>query len=197
MKTTCDKVDAGILRDRVGVLRLQLDEISNSYEWTRIRSIAAEAEVSGKSNLFSRVGIGARDVVFTVRHRDDLTCADALSWRGPAGWEHCFITEITPLDRLFDRVRCARVRLVDCVAEANHTPHGPEFPAVLTEKYVGHEQLEPLAVNVITYVLVTPKAVELKRGSIVEVGGVPYEVQVGHLLDEWKNEFEIVRTVDL
>lgn len=53
------------------------------------------------------------------------------------------------------------------------------FPAVLTEKYLKHEQLEPYAINLITYVLVTPPSVELKRGGLVQVDGTAYEVQLG------------------
>lgn len=195
MRTTAQKIDAGQLRDLVEVLRL--DQVEQGYLWTPIGSIRAEATLSDKSNYFARSGVGARDVGFVLRHRPALSLDNALRWRGPQGWEHCMITSITPIDRLYDSVRCARVRLRDCLAEANHTPPGPRFPGVLAEKYVRHEQLDPLAVNIITYVLVTPKAVELKRGSIVTVDGVAYEVQVGHLLDEWKNEFEIMKVVDL
>ena len=54
-----------------------------------------------------------------------------------------------------------------------------------------------MAVNTLTYVLVTPKAAALEPGSLAEVDGVPYEVQVAHTLDRWKNEYEIVRVVDL
>ena len=43
----------------------------------------------------------------------------------------------------------------------------------------------------------TPKAVELKRGSIVEAGGEPYHVLLGHYLDAFKNEYEIVRVIEL
>lgn len=199
MQTTCDKIDAGALRDRVCLLALGYDEEHRRWSWEPVLGcfLRVSAELSEKTNLFSKVGIGARDVSFVLRHWNDLSPANALSWDGPGGWEHCFITAVEPIDRLYDRVRCARVSLADCIAEANHEPTGPQFPGILTEKYVGHEQLDPLAVNIITYVLVTPKAVELKRGSIVEVDGVPYEVLTGHLLDQWKNEFEIGRTVDL
>ena len=68
---------------------------------------------------------------------------------------------------------------------------------MLTEKYVRYEQPDPYAVNRLTYVLVTPKAVVLQRGGLVTVNGVNYEVQTAHTLDQWKNEYEVFRTDDL
>ena len=41
------------------------------------------------------------------------------------------------------------------------------------------------------------QAAALEPGSLAEVDGVPYEVQVAHTLDRWKTEYEIVRVVDL
>lgn len=190
-------IDAGSLRDRLIILKFTFFPEENEWRWVEAHASAGKAQLSEKKNLFSAVGIGARDVSFTVRHRADLTLANAIRWKGPEGWEHCFIASILPLDRRYDTVRCARVELARCLAEANHAPTGAYFPGVLAEKYVGHEQLDPLAVNTTTYVLVTPKAVELKRGSIVEVDGTPYQVLLGHYLDGWKNEFEIGRTEDL
>ena len=197
MLTTEGKVDTGALRERLRLLRLSYNDHADAWSWENLRGLRAAAEVSERANLFSKVGIGAQGVTFTLRNVPDLTLADAFLWYGPGGWEHCFITLIEPADRLFIRVRCARVRTCACRALVEREKPGVWFPGVLTEKYVGHEQLDPLAINVICYVLVTPKAVELKRGSLVSVDGTPYEVQVGHLLDPWKNEFEIVRTVDL
>ena len=84
--------------------------------------------------------------------------------------------------------------LAQCRAEAGN---GAIFPAVLTEKHLKWEQPEPYSINRITYVLVTPKAVTLTRGKLVEVNGVNYEVQLAHVLDSYKNEYEIVRTEDL
>lgn len=57
-----------------------------------------------------------------------------------------------------------------------------------------HEQLEPMARNTICYVLVTPKAIALTSGSLVEIAETPYEVLLAHDLDPYKNEYEIKRT---
>ena len=38
---------------------------------------------------------------------------------------------------------------------------------------------------------------DVEEGRLVEVAGTPYEVQIAHRLDRYKNEFEIVRKADL
>ena len=68
---------------------------------------------------------------------------------------------------------------------------------MLTEKHLKWEQPEPYSINRITYVLVTPKAIRLQRGGLVGVDGTNYEVQLAHVLDPWKNEYEIMRREDL
>lgn len=190
-------IDAGALRERLRVLALRHDAEANAYRWETAWPTRASAVLSEKRNLFSSAGVGARDVTFTLRRRDELTLRHAVAWYARGGWEHCFITAITPVNRLYDAVRCARVSVADCLAEANHTPTGPRFPGILTEKYVSHDSPDLHDINTTCYVLVTPKAVELAKGSIALVGGVPYHVLLGHYLDGFKNEFEIVREVDL
>ena len=190
-------IDAGALRERLRVLELRHDAEANAWRWETAWNTRASAALSEKRNLFSGVGVGARDVAFTLRRRDELTPHNAILWYGRGGWEHCFITAISPIDRLYDAVRCARVEILDCLAEANHAPTGARFPGVLTEKYVSHDSPDLHDINTTCHVLVTPKQIEMKRGSIVEVGGEPYHVMLGHYLDGFKNEYEIVREVDL
>ena len=48
----------------------------------------------------------------------------------------------------------------------------------------------------VTLVLVTPKQVQVDAGKLIEVQGKPYKVAVCHMLDEYKNEYEIIRTED-
>lgn len=190
-------IDAGALRERLRVLELRHDAEANVYRWETAWETRASAALSEKRNIFSSAGVGARDVTFTLRRRDGLTLHNAIAWHSRGGWEHCFITAITPVNRLYDAVRCARVELADCLAEANYTPTGPRFPGILTEKYVSHASPDLHDTNITCYVLVTPKEIELTKGSIVEIGGVPWHVLLGHYLDGFKNEFEIVREADL
>lgn len=184
-------LDAGRLSERLEVLELQETE-KNTWAWVPIRRIWAKVEQTTKTNLFSKVGVGARDAAVVIR-RQPLTIHQALRWKG----QHLFLTAITKRDRMYLDVQAAFVALADCQTNADEGASGVRFPGVLTEKYLKWEQPEPYSLNLLTYVLVTPKAIQLQRGGLVAVSGVNYEVQVAHTLDEYKNEYEIVRTEDL
>lgn len=190
-------INAGDLKERIQVMKLEYDEDKNEWTWNLSHKSRCKADLGERKNLFSEVGIGARDVTFTVRHRADLTLMNAISWFNHGTWEHCFISSIIPLNGLYDQVHCARVETVRCLAEANHDPTGSYFPGVLTEKYIRYEDFDPYSGNLTVHVLVTPKNITLKRGSLVDVAGTPYKVLLGHTLDVWKNEYEIALNEDL
>lgn len=179
-------VAAGDFDQRLAVLNLARE--GQAYRWRRSRLTWAKAELSTRSNVYSVHGIGAAGVTFTMR-RQPLELGNALLWCG----QHCMITAIRPLGRLHLTVEAALVVVSDCADKYTDTT----FPAILTEKYLGHQQLEPQAVNTMRYVLVTPKTIELTPGRLVEVDGKRWPIQVAHLQDPWKNEYELERTVDL
>lgn len=54
-----------------------------------------------------------------------------------------------------------------------------------------------MSVNELGLVLVVPKAVTLRPGSLVEARDAAWEVLVPHELDPYKNEYEIGKRVDL
>lgn len=54
-----------------------------------------------------------------------------------------------------------------------------------------------MSVNELGLVLVVPKAITLRPGYLVEVRGAAWEVLVPHELDQYKNEYEIGRRLDL
>ena len=105
-------------------------------------------------------------------------------------------------------VETAKIEPVPCVQFSNETildqlnrPVDEQkpvltFPGMLVEKYLrsntetGHDEGE------VTLVLVTPKQVQVDAGKLIEVQGKPYKVAVCHMLDEYKNEYEIIRTED-
>lgn len=180
------RIDAGRLDQRLVVLSLVQE--GKAYRWECTRLTWARAELSQKTNVYSVHGIGAAGVSFTLR-RQEIGLGNALLWRG----QHGMITAIRPLGRLHLTVEAALVVPSQC--EDKYT--GTTFPAIMTEKYLGHQQLEPQAINVLRHVLVTPKAIELTPGRLVEVDGTPWPIQVAHLLDPAKNEYELERTVDL
>ena len=171
---------------RVEVLGLQKNGLT--YDWEPTTVIWAKAALTNKRNNFSVHGIGAAGVTFIIR-RHPLTLDRAVRWNG----QHCFITSILPIDYGHLSVEAALVEVSQC--EDRYT--GTRFPAIMTEKYLAHQQLDPMAINTLRHVLVTPKCIQLEPGKLVEVDGVSWPIQVAHLLDPHKNEYELERTVDL
>lgn len=170
--------------------KLRLETTPEEIVWRESDGIWAKAERRSGGNIFSSVGLSAESWTFTIRAQD-LTTADALR----LGLQHHFITSIEEELPGFFTVQTARVNIVQCQADLRDG--GLRFPAALTEKYIRHDQQLPPAVNTSCFVLVTPKQVDLKEGSLVDVAGEAYCVQIGHRLDAVKNEFEIVRARDL
>lgn len=190
MTRTDSGVEVGRLRDRVEVLSLlkTSGEDGTAYTWEQVRRTWAQAELSGRTNVYSVHGIGAAGVKFVLRRQPlDLDCA--LRWKD----QHCLITAIRPLGRLYLTVEAALVVLSQC----RDPKTGDTFPAVMTERYAGHQQLEPMAQGLHQRVLVTPKAVRLTPGPLVEVDGVLWPVITPYELDPHKNEYGLERTVDL
>ena len=173
---------------------MELKNSDDGWSWSERRKAWAAVEQFDKRVIFSSAGAAANStVIFTIR-RQEISMHNAIEWQG----QHYFITSIIPTaDRGHLTVTAAPVVVVNCTADANKIPKGKTFPAALTEKYVRHEQLEPMAVSSICYVLVTPKAVSLQPGSLVDVAGMPYVVFAAHQLDPFKNEYEVMRKADL
>ena len=200
-------IDAGRLSERLEVLELRETE-PGILAWETAGRIWAQAVPSGKTNLFSRVGIGARDVQLILR-RQALTLHNALGWRG----QHLFLSTIVPRGRGHLEVSAALVEPVQCVAQPWHNEKGSgnraervndppvTFPGILTEKYIRYQPGESYAKTSSVYVLVTPKLVGLREGVLVTVQAGPaagvYHVQVRHVLDEFKNEYEIAFSRDI
>lgn len=177
----------GEFRDRLTLLRLQSSP--DAVTWEPVNRPWAKTERQNSGSIFSKVGLSAEGWDFIIR-KQEITVNDAFLFGG----KHHFITAIIPEFPGFLQVKTARVKIVQCQADPVNA--GVRFPAALTEKYIRHEQHMPNAVNTTCFVLVTPKVVDLDEGALVDVDGTAYEVQVGHRLDEFKNEFEIVRKAD-
>ena len=183
----------GRLDERVEVLELRdlragAGAEAPAWEWETVRRTWASFELSTRPNVSSVHGLGAAGVSFTMR-RQGLTLDSALRWRG----QHCLITAIRPLGRLYLTVEAALVVPSRC----RNPRTGESFPAVMTEEYVRHQQLEPMAVNEHRRALVTPKAVRLAAGPLVEVDGVEWPVLTAYELDPHRNEYILGREVDL
>ena len=81
-----DYIDAGKLNQPVQVLELR-ETAPGVWEWVPARRTWASITLQPKTNLFSKVGIGARNAAVIVR-RQPLTLHHALRW----GDTHLFLT---------------------------------------------------------------------------------------------------------
>lgn len=194
-------IDAGALDQTVRVLELT-EGPAGTWTWRPVRPARARVELTTKSNLFSRVGIGARGAELVLRAQP-LTLHQALLW----GEQHLFLTAILPEGRLHLRVQAALVRPVSCTAtrqedtvgEAGRPIHGETmrvtFPGVLAERYVRYEREETHDESDVSYVLVTGRPIALRPGDLVRVAEGPaagaYHVTASHVLDRYKREYEI------
>ena len=100
------------------------------------------------------------------------------------------------------RVECKAFRQGEEILDEHNRPQETEevfltFPAVITEKYLKYAQDEVHGENDLTFVLVTPKEIQLIPGDLVEISGDFYNVRICHTLDEYKNEYEIQREKDV
>lgn len=200
-------IDAGELREHITILKFQ--EISSgNWGWVPLSRRKASVEQGNGKNLFSSVGIGARDVKIILR-RQELSPHQAILWKG----QHIFISSVLPKGRQHIEVSAAMVAVVQCKGETFKSKLGPgnrpirekdgeiRFPGILTEKYVGYEREASHATASVTYVLVTPKVVKLSEGDLVTISegnssGV-YNIQKSHRLDDYKNEYEIAFSHDV
>lgn len=202
-----EHIDAGKLDKPAQVLELR-ETTAGIWEWVPLRRAWANITFQAKSNLFSQVGVGARDAAIVIR-RQPLTLYNALR----LGEQHLFLTSITDRGRghldvdaaVVEPVSCTATRTEDTVGENARPVTGETmrltFPGVLTEKYARYEREETHAENETSYVLVTPKPIALKAGDLVTVQEGPakgrYHVTVCHVLDAYKNEYEIMFSGDV
>ena len=176
-----------------------------AWVWAPVRRTWARVELSGKRNIFSQTGFGARDAVLTMR-RQELTLHNALE----VGGAHILPTSITRLGRNFLEVHGAVCRISRLTArpqagtgrDALNRPVAEErpafsFPGVLTELYAGQEREEIAYTGEHRLTLVAPKAVALRAGDLVEHAGAPVWV-VRRVLDleEYYNEYVLERKVE-
>ena len=183
-------INAGKLNQKVTLL--ELTQTESGWEWSSKGTRYASVIPGTGKTLFSSVGIGANTLEIKMRSCP-ISLHNAFLWRN----EHCFISELRPDPESNGHliVRAATVAVSQCAFSP--ADGGKQFPAVLTEKYLKHEQDMPMARNVLTYVLVTPKPIELKPGRLVQVGDEVCHILTAHTLDPYKNEYEIQRECDL
>jgi hypothetical protein len=192
----------GALNDEIELLRLTVS--GDVYKWVVSDTVFAKAERVKGNNIFSSVGLGAKTVKLTLR-ACDISLHNAARWNS----RHCLITDIVQLDReylvltaaLIEPVPCSITRQASRLNELNRLVFVDNsvlsFPACITEKYLGHTQGEPQVTLEQRLVLITPKPVKLSAGELVSVGSLgTFNILLPHELDEYKNEYEIIRKAE-
>ena len=199
-------INPGEMKDKIIILTLNSTSVDSqtSFAWNSGISVWSKTESLEKRNFFSSVGMGVKSIKFSMR-KCNLSLHNALLW----GERHCFITNIVEIDRKYFEVTVALIEPKQCSVtrtkvtknELNRPVLCPDstitFPGYLVEKYLGYKQETPHAVNETMYVLVTPKAIELEAGDLVNIDEETYNVRVLHTLDEFKNEYEIALKKDV
>lgn len=176
-------MDAGIFKDRVQLLEYD----AQAGQWIKAREIWCQARREGKANLFSKIGVGAEGWRFTMR-RQQITLHNALF----AGGYHHVITSIEGQERMYAIVCAARVRLT----QVSRGPELGSFPAVLSEKWAGYSADAAKSTSEDRLVMTTPKAERAAVNDVLTIDGEYWYVELAHELDEYKNEYEIVRKRD-
>lgn len=196
-------IRAGELRERVTILTLTEKPDGSGWMWQEGKTTWARVIKTGKRSLFSSVGTSREEWAVAMR-RQPLTLFQALRWRG----KFLFLSDFTYPTRGHIEASTAMVEPVICSVrrtkveknELNNpslaTETDMDFPACLTERYERFSQGDTYAKTTRAYIAVCPKAISLRTGEVVTVGGDKFRVQVGYELSEYKNEYEIVREMD-
>ena len=112
-------IGAGRLDQPLEVLELR-ETAEQTWEWVTIRRAWAQVEQTNKTNLFSKVGVGARDAAIVLRTQP-LTLHHTLRWKG----QHLFLTAITKNDRMHLNVQGAMVTPRYLHSQGIHHHSGP------------------------------------------------------------------------
>ena len=93
-----EAVEVGRLNERLEVLELRdtAQEGASAWAWETVRRTWAAYELAARPSVYSVRRLGSAGVRFILR-RQGISLDSALWWRG----QHCFITAIRPLERLY------------------------------------------------------------------------------------------------
>lgn len=176
------------------------------WKWVPVRRIQAHIDLQQKTNLFSKIGVGARDAAIVI-WQQELTLHNAIR----QGETHFFLTSITERNRNQLDVRAALCEPVTLTAKPKARAGrdslnrpivvqqpGFTFPGILTELYRQNAPDEIYRRETLQRVLVTPKAIRLRAGDLVQLGTeLPYTIRQVMDLDPYKNEYVIERQEDV
>lgn len=195
---TADKLDK-----RVSVL--QLTKNGSTWSFETFHETRACIELLRQRNIFSASAASADSYKLTMR-RQTVTPFHSLLWEDKR-------LLITAVDDYSDRhtVTATAAAVMPVTVTRKMQQYGKNalnnpvklepvvlsFPAWLAEKYVKLSADKPQNTVEQAYVLIVPKAVDvIEVGDVITVFGESFAVEVQHLLDPVKNEYEIVARRD-
>ncbi len=183
-------IKVGDMRERLSIHKTQTDETGN-VQWIDAFKAWANVETTGKKIPYASTAASGDEICITM-WKNLLTTSHLVLWGGRPYKP----VSIAPYSQPgFIVVKAAKVLFVTCEKE-NQEGEKFSFPGFLAEKWVKHQEKNPFDSNVMQYVLVTPKEVELESGAIITSGSESYHLLLGHTLEEDYNEYEIRRTED-
>lgn len=196
------------LKHQIEILELKKDEETGNYAWVQRKERWADVELDTRKNIFSEIGIGARGATILIRPDHELTLHQAMRWQG----QFLFLTSIILGERR-DRQEIKAAICYPATLTAKHQARTGrdamnrpmveqqstlDFPGILTEMYYRNESDEIIRKATQRRVLVTPKAIVLRAGDLVQQGSeAPYTVRQVLDLDPYKNEYVIERQEDV
>lgn len=196
------------LREKIEVLTLVQDDETGNMAWAPIRKRWASVKIDLQRSLFSAIGVGTQGATVIIRPDPCLTLQQAIRWNG----KFLHLTSITlNAERDRQEIKAAICQSVALTAKPqdrtgrdalNRPVAIPQaaftFPGILTERYYRSEEDEIFRRSTLERVLVTPKAVMLRAGDLVQLGGTaPYTVLQRMDLEAYKNEYVIERREDI
>ena len=180
-------MQTGDLREKVTLLTLQKD--GDVWTYQDGKTVYAAAKVSERGTILSSMGMGARAAEMTFRAANAPGLMQALRWRGKT----YVVSTVLPDLRLWTQITAALVELRTAKVKGVVT-----FPAIVLERYIRWASEKPMDTTAESYMLITPKEIELQAADLLAIDGLgTYHVTTLHRTDPAKNEYEILRSVEL
>ena len=195
----------GQLDQRIEILDYILK--NEKYIWDKKKAIWSYVEQDQKINIFSGYAKAGTTTLFVVREQEIGMC-NVILYQG----KYYLITGLKKLDRMYAQAQTAKLPVYDC----QYTRYNPnniildnynrptntnstvtQFQGMLAEKYLGSQAETPQTISETGYILLTPKVIQLEQNEVVTISEGDYVIKSCHLLDEYKNEYEILRRKDV
>lgn len=174
--------------------------------WQTIGTLYAAKEDKNRLTVYAQHATAKRmSSTFYVRNEMEITMQHRIIWDDAP----YMISGINAKGTEMLEIVGVEAYYVDCVVErqvevydALNRPQSVKslvyrIPAILAEKYVEYIKDEQKGENEISYILITPKIINIIAGDIVKIDTDNYVAVLGHKLEPYHNEYEIRRQADV